>query len=216
MMRASGYWRTHFTSPGDQYTHESTAPVIYEDLEDVVAFLWVIYNPCVSYLQQISLVEMESRRYNIFHAPLHRWIRILRMASHWEGPEIGEFAVSKINGINMDVLERIQLYQNHRVERRLILPFYLELARREEMLGPAEVHVLNADALVSIIRAREMLRAPYAAGADINLLSSPLQEHEEEEQLDILATAFQLPVASIQGPSTIGRRNLCSSLKFPI
>ena len=128
------------------------------------------------------------------------------MASHWEGPEISEFAVSKINDINMGVLPRIEMYQNYRVERRLILPFYLELARREEMLGPAEVRVLDADVLVSIIRAREMLRAPYAADADIDLLSSPLREHEEEEQLDILATAFQLPVELIQGVSAIGRR----------
>jgi len=128
------------------------------------------------------------------------------MASHWEGPEISEFAVSKINDINMGVLPRIELYQNYRVERRLILPFYLELARREEMLGPAEVRVLDADVLVSIIRAREMLRAPYAADADIDLLSSPLREHEEEEQLDILATAFQLPGELIQGVSSIGRR----------
>ena len=190
-----------------QGTQESTAIEIEEDLEDVTAFLWVVYNPCVScFLQQISFVEMESRGYSIFNAGLRKWTRILRMALHWESPEIQEFAVSKINKINMDILQRIQLYQNHEIRRRLILPFYLELARREEMLGPAEVRVLDADVLVSIIRAREMLRAPYAADAGIDLLSSPLREHEEEEQLDILATAFQLPVELIQGVGAIGRR----------
>jgi len=135
------------------------------------------------------------------------------MASRWDSPEICEFAVLKINEINMDILQRIQLYQDHGVEHRLILPFYLELARREEMLGPEEVRVLDADTLVSIVRAREMLRAPYAADADKDLLSSPLQEHEEEEQLDILATAFQLPVELIQGVNAIGKRNLCSRFR---
>ena len=138
------------------------------------------------------------------------------MALHWESPEIQEFAVSKINKINMDILQRIQLYQDHEIRRRLILPFYLELARREEMLGPAEFRALDVDTLVSIVRAREMLRAPYAADANIDLLSSPLREHEEEDQLDILATAFQLPVELIQGVSVIGGRNLCSCFKFPI
>ena len=65
MMRASGFWRTRLVgpvSPGDQYmpqgNQESTAIEIEEDLEDVAAFLWVVYNPCVSYfLQQISFVE---------------------------------------------------------------------------------------------------------------------------------------------------------------
>jgi len=208
-------------SPGDQYispgTQESTAIEIEEDLEDVVAFLWVVYNPCVSYfLQKISFVEMESRGYSIFNATLRKWTRILRMALHWESPEIQEFAVSKINKINMDILQRIQLYQDHEIRRRLILPFYLELARREEMLGPAEFRALDVDTLVSIVRAREMLRSPYAADADIDLLSSPLREHEEEEQLDILATAFQLPVELIHGVSAIGGRNLCNCFKFPI
>jgi len=138
------------------------------------------------------------------------------MALHWESPEIQEFAVSKINKINMDILQRIQLYQDHEIRRRLILPFYLELARREEMLGPAEFRALDVDTLVSIVRAREMLRSPYAADADIDLLSSPLREHEEEEQLDILATAFQLPVELIHGVSAIGGRNLCNCFKFPI
>lgn len=132
------------------------------------------------------------------------------MASRWQGPEICKLAVSKINEIDMDILQRIKLYQDHGVEHKFILPFYLELARREEMLGPEAFRVLDTDTLVSIVRAREMLRAPYTADADKDLLSSPLQEHEEEELLDILATAFQIPIELVQEVSATGRRNLCS------
>jgi len=60
--RASRVWKARFAgpvSPGDQYmppgAHESTAFVIDEDLEDVVAFLWVIYNPCVTYLPSSTI-----------------------------------------------------------------------------------------------------------------------------------------------------------------
>lgn len=149
--------------------------------------------------QQILIVEMESRRYNIYHASLSKWIRILRLTSLWECPEICEVAVSYINRINMETIHRIDLYQEYRVERRHILPFYLELARREEMLGREEFRVLDVDTLFSIVRAREMLRAPYSADGDgRDTLSSPLQEHSEDEMLGVLAIAFGIPVEAIR------------------
>lgn len=99
----------------------------------------------------------------------------------------------------METIHRIDLYQEYRVERRHILPFYLELARREEMLGREEFRVLDVDTLFSIVRAREMLRAPYSADGDgRDTLSSPLQEHSEDEMLGVLAIAFGIPVEAIR------------------
>ncbi|KAJ3557081.1 hypothetical protein NP233_g11832 [Leucocoprinus birnbaumii] len=191
--RESKYWSRRLAgpvSPGDEPrlpgTHESTAFVVEdEDPEDFATFLWVFYNP----------------QYSLYRAPLNKWITILRLASLWECSGIRDFAVSYIDKTPMETAQKIQIYQDYHVPQKHLLPLYIELATREKMLEREEFRLLDADTLYSIVRAREMLRAPSPAGSgrDRDILMSPLRsDYSEEDKWDIVTLAFGISAEQVQ------------------
>jgi hypothetical protein len=134
-----------------------------------------------------------DRRYSLYDAPLEKWITILRLASLWKFPRIGDFAVSFIDKLSLETVRKIKIYQDYKVPRRHLLPLYIELATRDKMLEVEEFRVLDAETLFPIVRAREMLRAPPPADGDRESLVSAIRmDCTEEEKIGVVAVAFGL------------------------
>ncbi|KAF5354946.1 hypothetical protein D9756_005641 [Leucocoprinus leucothites] len=198
--RESKYWNARLAgpvSPGDNPkppgTHESTAFLVNEDPEDFATFLWVFYNP----------------KYSLYQAPLNKWITILRLATLWECPGVRDLAISFIDKISMETVQRIKIYQEYKVPREHLLPLYIELATREKMLEREEFRILDADTLFSIVRAREMLRAPLPAdgGRNRDDSISPLREEfTDDDKRNIVATAFEISAEQVQALKLKGGR----------
>src|SRR6201999_2565362 len=91
---------------------------------------------------------------------LDKWIAILKLASKWEFPNVRSFAISHINEMPMETVKRVKLYQDLNVPRAYLLPLYVELVTREQMLEPEDFEILDKKTLHSITKARELLRAP--------------------------------------------------------
>ncbi|KAF5355475.1 hypothetical protein D9758_006332 [Tetrapyrgos nigripes] len=117
------------------FIHNTTAAHFEE-------FLWVFYN--------------ES--YSIYDAPVATWARILRFANRWDFPAVRELAIRELEGKDIDLVERILIYQEQDVEIALILPLYNALVAREAFITPQEILRLGYPTAVMILQARERLR----------------------------------------------------------
>ncbi|KAF9444179.1 hypothetical protein P691DRAFT_678099 [Macrolepiota fuliginosa MF-IS2] len=182
--RESSLWKGRIALSGDSSrqpgTHETTAFVLDEDPEDFARFLWVFYNP----------------RYGICNATLDQWITILRLATTWEFPNIREFAISYINALAIETIDKVKIYQEYHVPRKYLLPLLLELATRDEPLEREEFRAIDVDSLYLIISAREMLRT--------SRLANPARRLSGEEKLDIVVSAFDITPLEIEALRDLG------------
>ncbi|KDN49822.1 hypothetical protein RSAG8_01887, partial [Rhizoctonia solani AG-8 WAC10335] len=105
----------------------------------------------------------------------------LRIASTFDYPGLRKFAISKLEGMNLPAIERIQLSDEFLLPA-WETPAFTELCSRKEPISQAEAEVLGMTRFVEIARIRETERTCWAVklvGEDpLQLLGSPLQPED--------------------------------------
>jgi hypothetical protein len=149
-------------------------------------------------LRRISIAQASSSLYSKYgdysRANLKSWITILRYATRWEFDEVKELAIRYIASLDMDVIERIVLYQENRLPEKYLFPLYMQIASREGMLGLDESRALGYETLVLIHHARERLRAPTPMN---NKLLSPIRtDLKSTDVIDIVASTFNISLTN--------------------
>lgn len=88
----------------------------------------------------------------------------------------------------LDPVSRIALYNEYRVERRLLVPAYLALAERAEPLSLEEGMHLGLETAIGVTRARE-----FARGTNGGRSSAPVKASDDELARVVRETFFGPP-----------------------
>ncbi len=97
------------------------------------------------------------------------WVAILRLAYDWSFPEVKALAIRELERKTINLVERIILYQECKVDQSLLVPLFAKLCSRDEPLSTEESLRLGVETTVRIFQARERLRSSSLDG-----LKSPL------------------------------------------
>lgn len=163
-----------------------------------------------SYSPSLSLPRLKTnpdyRQYDTYNTSLDNWITILRLAAQWDCPNVREFALSYIDKMPMEIVARIKIYKDYNAPYSYLLPLYMKLAIRERVLEREEFRVLDGDTLYSIVRAREMLRAPVPAGVYNSMISPLRAELSDDEKFDIVVAAFDIPPEEVEALRVSGEK----------
>ncbi|KAJ3820747.1 hypothetical protein F5880DRAFT_1487436 [Lentinula raphanica] len=130
--------------------------------EEFQQLLWVFYNPVFSYEE----------------AKLEDWGCILSLACRFKFPEVKKLAVRHLEKYNLDLVDRISLYQECNADEDLLIPLYAQLCSRDRTLSLIETHKLGYETAVMVFQAREQLRSPLDRG------KSPLPDDIEEGEVE--------------------------------
>jgi hypothetical protein len=85
---------------------------------------------------------------------------ILQLADLWEFKEVKELAVRELHKKpELDLVGRLALYQDYKVDARHLIPLYGLLGARDTPLTLEESKILGLDTTVMIASMREQLRA---------------------------------------------------------
>ncbi|KAG6816665.1 hypothetical protein H0H87_004025 [Tephrocybe sp. NHM501043] len=149
---------------------EGRAIILEEPAEDFAKFLWVFYNP----------------RYSLYKSSVEDWKVILRLAHQWQFAEVKKLVVRELEKLQFPDVERIATYQNHEVDRNLLIPRYAALTEREQPLSLAEGMQLGLETTLMIARAREYARANPAADGTRSPTSAVVREDEMQSLVRLL------------------------------
>ncbi|KAJ8697050.1 hypothetical protein PTI98_006858 [Pleurotus ostreatus] len=133
-------------SPGGkpEGTSDSNAIILSKvSAADLEKFLWVFYNP----------------RYSLYDATFQEWSAILRLADLWGFCEVKSLCIRQLESMEIDIVDRLVLYQRFKVTEEVLIPRYVELCSRDELLTEAEATSLGISTTVMICSLRERLRS---------------------------------------------------------
>jgi len=169
------------------------APILLENIspEEFETFLWVFYNPLLS----------------VYETTIEKWKMILRLADLWDFKEVKELAVRELHKKQeLDLVDRLALYQNYKVDPCHLVPLYGFLCARDTPLTLQESKILGLDTTLLIANMREQLRAlpsnegrsPLPEGLEMTDVFRAL---ERDMKLEEGATAKLYPDADLSRPS---------------
>ncbi|KAF4563172.1 hypothetical protein EYR36_003611 [Pleurotus pulmonarius] len=146
----SDKWRGKLSqpaSPGKQPegTSDSNAIMLPKvSASDLERFLWVFYNPT----------------YSLYEASFEDWSTILRLAHTWAFTQVKALCVRQLEADkDIPIVDRIVLYQTYKINEAVLIPRYVELCSRDELLTEAEATNLGISTTVMICSLRERLRS---------------------------------------------------------
>jgi hypothetical protein len=118
----------------------------------------------------------------------------LKLSQLWGFSRVKELAVRFIEqNKTLDPVERIAIYQEHRVDRVLLIPSYIDLIERPEPLDLEEASDLGLETSLAIMVAREFSRGVESSRGRT---SAPLSAGRELIAEFVRRTFFPLPVNS--------------------
>jgi len=123
----------------------------------------------------------------------------LHFSAKWGFNEVRELAVRQLEGINMELVDRIQLYKEYEVAQKHFFPLYMQLVKRKELIGLNEARVLGIETLVLVQSARERLRAHVTKEQPFH---SPIRKDiKPKDVTDVVVSTFNLSLtdASLTG-----------------
>jgi hypothetical protein len=88
-----------------------------------------------------------------------QWMPILRYAYKWGFKEVEALARRYLDNRDMDIVDRIVLYQRNKIPKKYILPYYIKLASRSESLDQEECRNLGHMNYWFLTNARDALYA---------------------------------------------------------
>lgn len=152
-------------SPGQPKEGTNDSPVVLDGVSssEFEKLLWVFYNP----------------KYSLYDAEVGVWRTILNLAHSLEFKEVKELAVRELHMKHeLPLVEKMALYQEHKVDPRHLVPLFAELCSRDTPLTLAESKILGPESTHLVYSTRERLRAKSSDGN-----SSPLPSGVEEKDV---------------------------------
>ncbi|KAF8172811.1 hypothetical protein K438DRAFT_1981295 [Mycena galopus ATCC 62051] len=138
--RDSARFRTLLASPSPGQPRQGSSHLTAVKLQGVTVkdfetFLLVFYNPT----------------YSLYDTTVSEWGCILHLGHEWQFAEVVKLAVRELEKMSMSIVDRIALYQKHKVSEDLLVPHYASLCMRgcpldleeSERLGMSTVVLIN-------------------------------------------------------------------------
>ncbi|KAI6015589.1 hypothetical protein EDC04DRAFT_644299 [Pisolithus marmoratus] len=181
--RESEFFRNYLI-PSDECDGTDEKPYSLDvTSEDFAKLLWVWYNPS----------------YHREDQPRDTWLTILTLARRWGFESIIELAIYQLEQLEMGATERIAIYTEHEIDKRLLIPSYIELCRSPTLPSLAEAAWLPMEILLGLTVSRE--RALCRA-AELGSCSPTSAVLEDEDLVAIIVDVFGIEgVADQPGPS---------------
>lgn len=107
-----------------------------------------------------------------------------------------DLAIHQLEHLTMGAVEKIALYGEHRIDRRFLIPSYIELCKSPTLPSPAEAERLQMETVIRLAAAREraLLRASE------NGCRSPTSSILEDDELaTIISDVFEIGHISGEG-----------------
>lgn len=130
-----------------------------------------------------------QREYSIYNAPLDKWKRILTLAQQWGFVQVERLCVRELEKLSIPPVEKIQLYQDFKIDANLLHGSYVALTIRSEPLDVDEGNKLGLSTSLNIARARELARAPDGT---TDLFGSATAQLQESEVQSVVRNIFGL------------------------
>ncbi|KAF7297894.1 BTB domain-containing protein [Mycena chlorophos] len=184
--RESQYFRAQLAqpvTPGAQRLGTGEDNAILLDGVRSQAFaklLFIFYNP----------------RYSIYELVVDDWATILELADKWGFAEVKNLCVRQLEALEMLDVDRIVLYHDNHVDERLLVPRYVALCDRPELLTVDEGLRLGMATVIALTRARECARN----GASSGLRSPSPPSMTEKEMREIVLDHFHIDMKSDSDP----------------
>lgn len=106
----------------------------------------------------------------------------MKLAHEYQFPEVKRLAILELEDSDIQIAERIVLYQTHTVDPVHLVPLYVKLCLRDESPTDEETDIMGMKTSLIIFRARERLRFRPLSGKNA---SSP-------DENDITRTIYSL------------------------
>jgi hypothetical protein len=166
LTRESNHFRSMFMPSipcRDPPGSSETNPVVLDDAksEGFADLLWVFYNP----------------KFSIYSGTVDKWKRILTLAQQWRFVEVEQLCVRELEKLPIPPVEKIQIYQDFKLNPDLLHKSYVALTVRDEPLDLEEGEQLGLPTSLKVARARELARFPDG------LPPAQLQESEVESAI---------------------------------
>ncbi|KAI6046311.1 hypothetical protein EDC04DRAFT_1683113 [Pisolithus marmoratus] len=175
--RESEFFRNCFATSEECDGTDEKPYVLDIKSEDFAKFLWVWYNRHYRY-------EGQSRQ---------TWLTILTLATRWGFISMRELAIHQLEHIAMGAVERIALYKEHKIDKRLLIPSYIELCKSPTLPSPDEADRLQLETVLRLAAAREraLLRA-----SEQGCPSPTSALLEDDELVTIINDVFEMDSAT--------------------
>ncbi|KAI6119047.1 hypothetical protein EDD16DRAFT_1480460 [Pisolithus croceorrhizus] len=172
--RESQYFKNYFKTSEFDGTDEDPYPVDVDvKSEDFAHLLWVWYNPHYHYEGQ----------------PRETWLAILGLASRWGFESIRELAIQQLERLPMDPVDKITLYKEHKLDKKLLVPSFVELCKSPTLPSPAEAERLQMETILRLAAARERALTRAAEQGNRSPTSALL---DDEELVTIVNDVFEM------------------------
>lgn len=125
---------------------------------------------------------------------------ILELAQKWDFKQVEQLCIRELEKMDLSPVDRIQIYQKHKLDETLLIDSFEELTTREDPIGMDEGFKLGLKTSLQIACAREMSRGPDTGG-----LRSPSTVRISPTDLrGLISEIFQLPRILTNGSGDLG------------
>ncbi|KAI6029238.1 hypothetical protein BKA83DRAFT_683370 [Pisolithus microcarpus] len=192
--RESEFFSRYFTASEEADGTDDKPLALDVKSEDFAKFLWVWYNP----------------RYRYGGQPKETWLVIITLATRWGFDSMRELAIRQLERYPMSPVDRIALYKEHHIDKKLLIPSYIDLCKSPTLPSPADAQRLQLETILRIADARERALLRAAENGCVSPTSSVL---ENDELAMIISEVFEMGIISEQQPSSNGT---CPTIHPPI
>ncbi|KAI6046309.1 hypothetical protein EDC04DRAFT_1682231 [Pisolithus marmoratus] len=171
--RESQFFCNYFTTSEESDGTDDKPFVLDIKSEDFTKFLWVWYNP----------------RYRYGGQPKETWLTIITLAARWGFESMRELAISQLERFPMSPVDKIAIYKEHKIDKRLLIPSFVDLCKSPTLPSPADAQRLQLETVLRLAAAREraLLRA-----AESGCLSPTSSVLEDGELATIISDVFEM------------------------
>lgn len=125
---------------------------------------------------------------------------ILDLAQKWGFKQVEQLCIRELDNLSLSPVDRIQIYQRHKLDETLLIDSFEELTTREDPIGMDEGFKLGLKTSIQIACAREKSRGPETGG-----LRSPSTVRLSPTDLrGLISEIFQLPRIDTNGAADPG------------
>lgn len=192
--RESEFFSHYFTTSGEADGTDDKPFALDVKSEDFAKFLWVWYNP----------------RYRYGGQSKETWLVIITLATRWGFDSMRELAIRQLERYSMSPVDRIALYKEYQIDKKLLIPSYIDLCKSPTLPSPADAQRLQLETILRIADARERALLRAAENGCVSPTSSVL---ENDELARIISEVFEMGIISEQQPSSNGT---CPTIHPPI
>ncbi|KAI6113526.1 hypothetical protein EV401DRAFT_2074391 [Pisolithus croceorrhizus] len=160
--RESEFFSHYFITSGEADGTDNKPFVLDVKSEDFAKFLWVWYNPQYRYGGQ----------------PKETWLAIITLATRWGFDSMRELAIRQLQRFPMSPVDRIALYKEYNIDKKLLIPSYVDLCKSPTLPSPADAQRLQLETVLRLADARERALLRAAENGCLSPTSSVLEDGE--------------------------------------